>query len=964
LGNCSYDQTLIKAKCHPPRITEQRVLRRDLSEKLAGALDHQLTIVTAPAGYGKSTAVVDWLGMTGLPVAWVSLDANDNHPEVFWRYICLALDGILGGVGEAISYCLSSPELLKTNTHLHILIDQLSAGKNEIILTLDDFHLITIPEILKSFSYFVNYLPSHVHLILISRTEPGMKLTKLRLSGGLLRIGFNDLRFQTGEIAQFYQVKGLTFEREELDRIEQYTGGWAAALVAVAMDPEAGRNCERRDLNGKLSRSELLIDKFLEEELLSKWPEQKRNFLLKTSILESLCGPLCDAVTGLSGSSEILRGIWLQNEFLIAMDAENCWYRYHPLFDKFLRKLLAKQAGSSFAGLHLKAARWYQESGLTSPAMDHYLQAGRFDAAVQLIKSQWGLLFARGEYSRLFLWLQQIPEKLIQNHPEIIALQVRFYTDNNLLNQAEKCLERLMELVQDSGGPMTPQIQKSILLVEAYLLLSQGKLAEILTKLKAVMLIDGVDATLSCNYVDFNLSEISLYRCRAGLGAIHFFKSDPEAYWHMMSDYRKMLTQYPGFGPLAVGEYYYETNRPDDALPYLAVAVDEAVKSNCPGALVPTMLTIARVKRNQNEITAAFDAVRECEKRLTQTNRPHWNYLLNAFRARLDLEVGRTEALEEWFLSSKLQIYQEITKTNEYELLVFARILMSQERFGDAVILLERLLTFAEAEQRLHSMVEVLNLMAVNTAQTGDLNRAMELLNKSLAIGLEQGYFRSFVDEFAPMRALLEQYLFWAKERTETADNRGEQLLTYATALLAAIQKSPFKTAFMTQKCPAVLATIQCFGSFVIYREGHPVVCKNSKAREILAYLVHNQGTPVGWEKIVETVWPDCHYESAHRNFHATMYLLRKFLDNHSLLEILDCSRGNYRIRPEKIDCDAYEFSRFYADYSSDPSDPNLTEAAKRLFTGGYFEEDGFAWAYAKAAQLERMAENLQNENV
>jgi LuxR family maltose regulon positive regulatory protein len=202
--NRNFNPGLIHTKCQPPRISEQRVARRGLSQKLAGALKCKLTTVIAPAGYGKSTAVIDWLGQTGLPSAWVSLDAGDNHPEAFWRYICLALDGILGGVSEATSYYLSSAELLKANTHLNILIDRLSAGKNEIILALDDFHLITMPEILESLSYLINYLSANVHIILISRTAPGLELAKLRLTGDLLQITLNDLRFQAEEIAQFY----------------------------------------------------------------------------------------------------------------------------------------------------------------------------------------------------------------------------------------------------------------------------------------------------------------------------------------------------------------------------------------------------------------------------------------------------------------------------------------------------------------------------------------------------------------------------------------------------------------------------------------------------------------------------------------------------------------------------------------------------------------------------------------
>jgi LuxR family maltose regulon positive regulatory protein len=969
LKNCNLDQGLIRTKCHPPRIATQRILRQATSQKLAGALDCKLTVVTAPAGYGKSTAVIDWLGQTELPVAWVSLDAGDNHPEVFWRYICFVLDGIQSGIAGATSYFWSSPELLRTNTHLNILLDRLSECKHEIILALDDFHVITIPEILEKFSYLVNYLPPQVHVILIGRTEPGLELAKLRLGGDLLRLDLYDLQFRTEEIARFCQVKGLIFDQEELGRIEQYTRGWAAALVAVTMAPEAKFNRSGQDLSGKFSHGEQLIERFLEEELVSKWSEQKRNFLLKTSILNNLCGPLCDAVTGLSGGNEMLRELWLQNEFLIALDNENYWYRYHTLFGNFLRKMLTKQADVSLPELHLKAARWYREQGLVDAAIHHYLQARQFDVTIGLIKSQWGLLFGQGEYSRILVWLDQIPEGLIHNNWEIIAIQVRYYTDNNLWGQAEQCLDRLRKLANccDNGldYQMPRKIQKKVLLLEAYLLLCRGNLAEFWTKFQAATAMDAKLGILREYYIDFNLSEISIYRSKFGLGIINIFKFDSKAFQQLLVGYREMLTQYPGFGPLTVGEYYYETGRTDEVLPYLVTAVQEAVKANCPGALVPAMVGIARIKRAQNEIAAAYDAVRECEKRLVKMNRPHWNYLLNAFRTRLNLEAGRTEAVEEWLATCKLQIYQEITKTGEYELLVLTRVLMSRARCGDAAILLQRLLTFAQAEERSHSMVEILNLLAINAVQTGDMAGALEMLERSLEIGLQEGYLRSFIDESLPMAALLDQYLLRAKEQNGPPDKHSKQLITYAANIGAAIRNSPFKTVFMSNQATAApRIRVKCFGSFAIYQDGHPVICKNSKVRELLAYLIHNRGNAVGWEKIVEAIWPDYPYENAHTNFHTTMYLLRKFLSKHSLLEILDCGRGNYRVRPEKVESDVDEFSRIYSEYNSNPfAEPVSTAAVRRLYIGGYFEEDGFAWAYAQAAKLELMFLELSKED-
>jgi len=697
-------------------------------------------------------------------------------------------------------------------------------------------------------------------------------------------------------------------------------------------------------------------------------------------------------VTGSSSGGEMLRGLWLQNEFLIALDNENRWYRYHPLFKNFLRKILAKQANLSVPELQMKAARWYRENGLIYQAVDYYLLARQFEAAVELIKSQVILLFAQGEYSRLFSWLERLPDELIRNQPEIIVLQAGYYTDNNMFEQTERCLDRLRELADGSSDAqnltLDPQKQIGIRWVEAYVLLCRGKLAEFRIKFQELTARDTVKMKLNRYYLDLNLSEISLYRSKPCLGLINLFRSDPQLFQRVMASYRDTLETYPGFGPQIVGEFYYETHHLNEALPYLVNAVDEAVGAVSPGALVPAKASIARIKRVQNEIASAFDVIDECQKQLAKINRPHWNYLLNAFRARLDLDAGRTEAGNEWFFTSKLQVYQEITRTNEYELLIFARVLMSQGCFGDAAILLQRLLTFAESEKRLHSLVEILNLQAITAAQTEDLTGALELLEKSLTIGLREGYFRSFVDEFAPMATLLEQYLLkntfshggtetqrkpssWqfrvgdAKEqgeRTEPVGDHCGNLIAYAADLLAAVRSSPFKTAFMAKGPSAVRTVIKCFGSFTIYQDGYPIVCINSKARELLAYLVHNQGNPVGWEKIVEAIWPDCPYENAHNNLHVTMHYLRKFLKAHGLQEILNYSRDNYRIRPEKIDCDSYEFDRILEELERTPlPEPQLIASARRLYSGGYFEENGYAWAYAKAAKVEMIIAELQN---
>jgi LuxR family maltose regulon positive regulatory protein len=960
-----FNQGIIRTKCNQPGITRRLVSRRRLSEKLSQTLDHKLTLVTAPAGYGKSTAVVDWLQKAGLPTAWVSLDSGDNHPMIFWRYICTALDNIRSGISNATSYVFSSPEFIKANIHLSILIDWLTTSQADLILVFDDFHFITEPGILENFSYFISLLPARVHVILISRTEPDMKLAKLVVKGDLVRLGLNDLRFQNEEIAQFYQIRGLFFEKEDIDRVEEYTEGWVAALVAATMLTGEKPSRNQGQLTESFGPSDQLIDKYLQEEVFSKWPWNKQAFLLKTSILERLCGPLCDAVTDSDNSNEKLQELLARNEFLISLDNEHQWYRYHPLFGNFLRKRLSEKDAMSIPSLHDKAAYWCRENGLLYPAIDHYLQAGRYDQAVLLISSQAGYLLPKGEYNMLLSWLERLPERFVRNCREIVCVMVSYYAEINSFDLAEQWLARLQEIVAEhreteSEAKIT---QKMYSLMGVNLLFRQGKLYESLLKIKEAAAIQGVTLPFNNEFMDINLFDISLYRGVAPL--VNLFKLDKEAFLSLVANYRPMIGKNPGYAPLAIAEFYYENNRLGEALPYLLSSIDEATKADCPGALVPGMVTLARIKKAQNDLTAALEAVRECEQRLEKINKPHWNYQLNAFKTCLFLDAGQTGAVEEWFSNCKLRIYQEITRTREYELIVFARVLVERDRFEDAAILLQRLLAFAEGEKRLHSMVEIFNLLALNSDKTGETTSALIFLEKALSIGLQEGYFRSFIDESAPMAALLEKYLRMQKKRQEPADDNINQLIVYAKNLIQDTKNHLSKRALIPQKLSAVRTWIQCFGIFTLYQAGHPVNCKNSKAREILAFFVHNEGIAVGWEKIVEAIWPDFNYEKAHANFHATMYLLRKFLTDNSLQEILECSRGNYRIRPEKVDCDMYEFKRILTKYYHHPeSDTRLLETARRLYAGGYFEEDGFGWAYSKAAELEAMYSKLPIEKI
>jgi len=261
-----YEAGLVKTKYSIPRAGYYLISRERLLDKLNDSTRHKLTLVTAPAGYGKTTAVLGWLEKSNLPAAWLSVDDNDNNPMLFWRYICAALEDMAAGITRDTEYVFSSQELIKANIQINILIDRLAGMESEFMLVIDDVHLITNPLIFKGLSYLINYLPPRMHLVLISRTEPELELAKLEIKSQLLRIGTKDLIFREEEISRFYKRRGFPLDNKDVEKVENYTGGWAAALVAIAMSIE--KDTVSNDIVAGIARSSHGIYQYLKDEVI------------------------------------------------------------------------------------------------------------------------------------------------------------------------------------------------------------------------------------------------------------------------------------------------------------------------------------------------------------------------------------------------------------------------------------------------------------------------------------------------------------------------------------------------------------------------------------------------------------------------------------------------------------------------------------------------------------------------
>jgi LuxR family maltose regulon positive regulatory protein len=428
------------------------VPRPRITERLSVGMAGKLTLITAPAGFGKTTAVSAWLHPQAEAsvghafvlhperVVWVSLDPADNDATSFWAYVLTALESLVPEAG-AIRLALQELPAPPIEAVLTTLINTLSHVSRQIVLVLDDYHVIGIPQIHNAVQFLLEHLPVHLHLLIISRSTPPLSLSRLRARGLLTEIHAVDLRFTTDEAAQYLtEVMQLPLSATEIAALEARTEGWITGLhlAALAMRSRGDRAGFIRAFTG----SNRFVLEYLAEEVLTRQPGHVQTFLLHTSILDRMCGSLCDAVLGLEArdlrlreasspqvsslkpqvsqaySQLLLAELERSNLFIVPLDDEQCWYRYHPLFVEALRHRLGNGATpQEVATLHRRASRWFEQQGLALEAVQHALAAEDWDRAISLIE-QHGLPIAGGGSVDLAPgWLAALPEHLLATHP-------------------------------------------------------------------------------------------------------------------------------------------------------------------------------------------------------------------------------------------------------------------------------------------------------------------------------------------------------------------------------------------------------------------------------------------------------------------------------------------------------------------------------------------------------------------
>jgi LuxR family maltose regulon positive regulatory protein len=800
---------LLETKLHVPAGRRGLVPRPRLSERLSHGAESALTLISAPAGFGKTTLLTEWLSTVpaeGRSVAWLSVDQRDNDPALFWTYVVTALQAAEPAVGAGALALLQSAQS-STEAVLSSLLNDLSGLAHDVVLVLDDYHLIEARDVHDGMTFLLEHLPPQVHLVIATRADPSLPLARLRARGDLVEVRVADLRFTAAEAAAYLEQVGLVLTPTDVATLEGRTEGWIAALQLAALSMQ-GRDDVAGFIAGFAGDDRYIVD-YLVEEVLQRQSEDVRSFLLQTSVLGRLTGSLCDAVTGQDGGRVMLEALDRANLFLVPLDDRRRWYRYHHLFADVLRTRLQEERPERVHGLHQRASRWHEQNGDRPEAIEHALAAEDFEWAATLVELAIPALRQARQEATLRRWLEALPEELFRCRPVLTIGYVGSLMSRGELEgveerlvEAERWLDPTTVGERDASGGMVvadpagfPALPSSIAMYRAGQALIRGDVAGTMTHARRALdlaveddhLARGAPAALLglAYWTGGHLDTARQWYADALTSlATAGYHSDVLGGSLVLADIaisqgrlREALSTYEqglqraeqadpplrGAADMHVGmsQVLCERNDLDGALQHLLVSRDLGEHAGLPQNRYRWRVAMARIRAAEGDADAALGLLDEAERLYVGDFSPQVRPVA-ALRARLSVARGRWAEALAWTRERGLAVDDELSYLREFEHVTLARALVarySAERAGDslrdAIRLLERLLSAADDGSRTGSVIDVLVAQALAHQAGSDLPAALGALCRALTLAEPEGYVRIFIDEGPPMAALL-----------------------------------------------------------------------------------------------------------------------------------------------------------------------------------------------------------------
>ena len=805
-------QPLIETKLFRPSPRASLVARPRLRQRLDTGLTARLMLVSAPAGFGKTTLLVDWVASwqtTPGPAArgaWLALDAADNDPARFWRYVVAALRTAVPGVGDDALALLQDSQPPPADTLLTTVVNDLGACDVEVVLVLDDYHVIEAPAVHEGLAFLLAHLPPRLHLVIASRADPPLPLARLRARGDLVEVRAADLRFTDEEAVTYLNdVMGLGLARADVRALEGRTEGWIAALQLAALSM-TGRQDVSGFIAGFTGDDRYVVD-YLVEEVLQRLPADLQDFLLRTSVLERMTGALCDAVTDRTGGRGVLERLDRDNLFVIPLDDRRHWYRYHHLFADVLRGRLLDEEPALVPELHRRAAAWHEDAGDVAEAIRHSLLARDYDRAAVLIETVMPAMRRDRREATLRGWLEALPEPVLRGRPVLPNALAGALMSTGVFEGVEELLvatEAAMERAEGSGTP-TPdavdvdeyrRLPADVAVHRAGLALVRGDVVTTVEQARRALEqvddgahvsrgaalalgglaawttgdLDTAHAAYTACLVEFEAIEYisDILGCSITLGDIEVIQGHPR---RAARTYRAALALADrhhtpvlrGRADMHVGlaARHLEVNDLPAATGELERARGLGEHAGLPQDAYRWRVVMAGVREAEGHLDAAIDLLDEAERLYVADFSPAVRPVA-AVRARTWARHGHIDDALEWADRVEVSLDDTLTYLREFEHLTLAKVLLASHERGtgagdlDAVVgLLDRLLAAATEGGRDGSAIEIQLTRALALQQLGDMPQAVATLASVLALAETEGYVRTFVAEGAAMAKLL-----------------------------------------------------------------------------------------------------------------------------------------------------------------------------------------------------------------
>jgi LuxR family transcriptional regulator, maltose regulon positive regulatory protein len=788
---------LLESKLHVPRRRRGVVGRARLAQRLDRDALPAVVLVSAPAGFGKTTLLAEWLAggdETAKRAAWLSLDRRDSDPAVFWSYVVAAVRKVEGDVGAgALGVLQTTPTALEAV--VTSLLNDLAALAGDVVLVLDDYHLVESLDVQESMRFLVDHLPQQLHLVVASRADPPWPLAGLRARGRLLEIRASDLRFTSEEAAAYlHEAMGLDLTPADVDTLEARTEGWIAALQLAALSLQ-GRDDPAAFVAEFAGDDRFVVD-YLVDEVLDRQPGEVRTFLLETSILNRLTAPLCVAVTGRSDARTTLQGLERSNLFLVPLDDRRQWYRYHHLFGDVLRARLAGEEPERVVDLHGRARAWFEAAGDRAEALRHAMAAGDFAKAAELVELALPELGKARQDATIRAWLDALPRHMFANRPVLTLGLVGAHMVTGDTAGVEELLdgvERWIDPDRPTGDMVVHdhaalgRLPVQAAMYRAGLALLRGDLAgtvahgERAAALSAagdhfgqgaaaalIGLAHWAGGDLQVAERQYAAAIASFERagflpdvlaCSLGLADIQVAQGRLGAARRTLAAGLDIGTTN---GPLrgtpdmhvGLGELHVERNELDAAAERLRASLDLGEHLALRQHGYRWRVLDARLRAARGDHAGALALLAEAERRYDTDYSPKARPVA-ATTARVRLAAGDVAGAEQWAVDAGIGLDDEPSYLREYELLTFARLLLATGRATDAIALLDRILAAADSGHRGGDAIEALALLAVAHDATGDTPHALAALEEALTRAAAEGFVRVFLDAGAPMHVLL-----------------------------------------------------------------------------------------------------------------------------------------------------------------------------------------------------------------